>query len=206
MSAAAATGRPTPQCVANGATRHATSTACRNPRYGHDAFTKTRYSLEFAPEVGAFMIYRFEDYELDLKKAELRNSGVPVATEPQVLDLLALLAENHDRVLSKDEIVDVVWGGRAISDAAVDSRIRSARMAVADDGQAQRLIRTVRRLSAPRSPRLKPFLPPQLPSPPPQPAPGALICAAGRHRSPSCRFSALATMRAFRPPWRCRTI
>ncbi|MCR9086180.1 MAG: winged helix-turn-helix domain-containing protein [Rhodobacteraceae bacterium] len=91
------------------------------------------------------MIYRFEDYELDLKTAELRKAGAPVAIEPQVLDLLALLAENHDRVLSKDEIVDVVWQGRAISGAAVDSRIRSVRLAVGDSGQAQRLIRTVRR-------------------------------------------------------------
>ena len=89
------------------------------------------------------MIYRFEDFELDSAKFELRRSGTPVAAEPQVLSLLLLLAANSDRMVSKDEIVETIWDGRAISDSALSSRIKSARRLLDDDGKAQRLIRTI---------------------------------------------------------------
>jgi TolB-like protein len=90
------------------------------------------------------MVYRFEDFELDLDRVELRRAGKPVPMEPQVFALLALLVENAERMVSKDEIHDRIWSGRVVSDAALNSRIRSARQAVGDDGKAQRLIRTVR--------------------------------------------------------------
>ncbi|HPF24702.1 MAG TPA: winged helix-turn-helix domain-containing protein [Hyphomonas sp.] len=89
------------------------------------------------------MIYRFEDFELDQARFELRQGGEPSPTEPQVLSLLLLLVENHDRLVSKEEIIDRIWEGRAISDSALSSRIKSARKLLGDDGRAQRLIRTV---------------------------------------------------------------
>lgn len=90
------------------------------------------------------MIYRFGPFELDLATVELRARGEILRLEPQVFALLALLVENHDRLVSKDEIIEKVWDGRAVSDAAVASRVKSARQALGDDGQAQRFIRTVR--------------------------------------------------------------
>ena len=39
--------------------------------------------------------------------------------------------------------MDNVWGGRFVSETAVTSRIKQARQAIGDDGQAQRLIRTL---------------------------------------------------------------
>jgi len=89
------------------------------------------------------MIYRFEDFELDQARFELRQGGEPSPTEPQVLSLLLLLVENHDRLVSKEEIIDRIWDGRAISDSALSSRIKSARKLLGDDGRAQRLIWTV---------------------------------------------------------------
>lgn len=89
------------------------------------------------------MIHAFEDFELDADRVELRSDGAPVALEPQVFALLRLLIENCDRMVTKDEIIAKVWGGRIVSDAAVASRIKSARHAVGDDGRAQRVIRTV---------------------------------------------------------------
>jgi DNA-binding winged helix-turn-helix (wHTH) protein/TolB-like protein len=89
------------------------------------------------------MIYRFGEFELDIDKVELRASGRPCALEPQVFALLTLLVENRDRVLSRDEIIEKVWEGRIVSDAAVASRVKSLRQALGDDGTAQRLIRTV---------------------------------------------------------------
>jgi len=88
------------------------------------------------------MIYGFEDFELDAKQQVLRRKGTEIKVEPQVFDLLHLLVENHDRLITKDEIIDEIWGGRIISDTAISSRISSARHAVNDDGRQQRLIKT----------------------------------------------------------------
>jgi TolB-like protein len=92
------------------------------------------------------MIYRFAQFELDTSKAELRANATAIALEPQVLALLTLLVENRDRLTTKDEIIERVWGGRFISDAAIASRIKSARQALGDDGHERRFIRTVHRL------------------------------------------------------------
>ncbi|MFX8883384.1 winged helix-turn-helix domain-containing protein, partial [Acinetobacter baumannii] len=44
-----------------------------------------------------------------------------------------------------DEIIEKVWDSRIVSDAAISSRIKSARQALGDDGRSQRFIRTVHR-------------------------------------------------------------
>lgn len=90
------------------------------------------------------MILRFSDHELDTRGYELRHAGVPVAVEPQVLDVLIFLAAHHDRVVSRDELLDAVWGHRFVSEATVSSRIKLARRAVSDSGEAQAVIRTIR--------------------------------------------------------------
>ncbi len=89
------------------------------------------------------VIHRFETFELDPARAELRREDSPVPVEPQVFALLLLLVENADRLVSRDEIVEKVWDGRVVSDAAISSRVKSARRAIGDDGRSQRLIRTV---------------------------------------------------------------
>ncbi len=93
----------------------------------------------------AAMIYRFGEFELDLARVELRANGAACPLEPQVFALLALLVENRERLVSRDEIIEKVWDGRIVSDAAVSSRIKSARQALGDDGKAQRYIRTAHR-------------------------------------------------------------
>lgn len=94
---------------------------------------------------GACVIFRFEDFALDLDRRELRRDGAPVAVEPQVFDLLAFLIRNRERVVSKDDLVAHVWHGRIVSDSTLTSRITSARQAIGDSGGAQRLIRTIAR-------------------------------------------------------------
>ena len=92
------------------------------------------------------MIYRFGAFSLDTDKCELRSSDGAVAIEPQVLALLRLLIENRERLVGRDEIVEQIWNGRIVSDAAISSRIKSARRAVGDDGEAQAVIRTIPKL------------------------------------------------------------
>jgi pimeloyl-ACP methyl ester carboxylesterase len=89
------------------------------------------------------MVFLFGDLELDLPLFELRRRGVPVSLEPQVFSVLAYLISHRDRVVSKEELMDEVWGGRFVSETAVTSRIKQARRVVGDDGKSQRVIRTV---------------------------------------------------------------
>ncbi len=90
------------------------------------------------------MKYQFEQFELDTDKLELTRLGEAVRLEPQVFALIELLVSNAERAISKDEINERVWGSRVVSDAAVNSRIRTARQALNDSGKEQRLIRTIR--------------------------------------------------------------
>jgi TolB-like protein/Tfp pilus assembly protein PilF len=91
------------------------------------------------------MIYRFGHFELDMAKVELRADGEVRPVEPQVFALLALLVGNRERLVAKDEIIEKVWEGRPVSEAAVASRVKSARKALGDDGISQRFIRTIHR-------------------------------------------------------------
>lgn len=91
------------------------------------------------------MIYRFENFVLDLGRRELVNGTTLVAVEPQVFDLISYLVQNRDRVVSKDDLIEHVWNGRVVSESTLTSRITSSRQALGDDGENQRLIRTVSR-------------------------------------------------------------
>src|SRR5262249_37781450 len=86
-----------------------------------------------------------DDYVLNTNTRELCRGCDRIAVEPQVLDLLIYLVENRDRVVSKDDMIASVWGGRVVSDTALTSRIYAARKAIGDTGRDQNLIRTVAR-------------------------------------------------------------
>ena len=89
------------------------------------------------------MILAFAGYELDTGAFELRRDGSVVVLEPQVLEVLSFLVRHRDRLVSKEELLDGVWGDRFVSESALTSRIKAARRAVGDDGSAQAVIRTV---------------------------------------------------------------
>jgi DNA-binding winged helix-turn-helix (wHTH) protein/predicted esterase len=94
---------------------------------------------------GTPMQYCFDRYVLDAARRELHDGGQPVAVEPQVFDLLQFLIRNRDRVVSRDDLIEGVWGGRIVSESTLATRINAARRAIGDDGTAQRLIKTVAR-------------------------------------------------------------
>jgi DNA-binding winged helix-turn-helix (wHTH) protein len=90
-------------------------------------------------------IFTFDGFELDTGLFELRRDGEPCPMEPQVFTVLAYLVEHHDRVVTKTELIDHVWGDRFISEAALTSRLMAARRALGDSGQEQRYIKTMHR-------------------------------------------------------------
>ena len=91
------------------------------------------------------MQFLFGDHTLDGDRRELRCGADSIAVEPQVFDLLIYLLQNRDRVVTKDDLIEAVWGGRVVSDSTLTSRINAARKAIGDSGQQQKLIRTIAR-------------------------------------------------------------
>jgi TolB-like protein len=87
----------------------------------------------------------FDDHALDTDRRELHRGAETIPVEPQVFDLLVFLVQNRDHVVSKDDLIDAVWGGRIVSESTLTSRINAARRAVGDSGEDQKLIRTIPR-------------------------------------------------------------
>ena len=91
------------------------------------------------------MIFAFDSYVLDTGRRELRRGHTLVSVQPQVFDLLEYLIRNRDHVISRDDLLDAIWGGRIVSESTIATRINAARSAIGDDGESQRLIRTLPR-------------------------------------------------------------
>jgi DNA-binding winged helix-turn-helix (wHTH) protein len=91
------------------------------------------------------LLYFFENYILDTDRRELRRDSDLIAVEPQVFDILEYLVRHRGRVVSRDDLIASVWGGRIVSESALSTRINAVRSAIGDDGESQRLIRTLPR-------------------------------------------------------------
>ena len=90
-------------------------------------------------------LYYFARCELDTERRVLKVADIPRDVEPLVFDMLTLFLNRGDAVVSRDELVDVLWNGRVISDSAISVRINAARKAVGDNGKDQVIIKTVHR-------------------------------------------------------------
>ena len=71
------------------------------------------------------------------------EAGRPSASSRRCSTCSLYLVRNRDRIVSKDELIEAIWQGRVISEAALSSCISAARRAIGDSGDDQRLIRTV---------------------------------------------------------------
>ena len=90
-------------------------------------------------------MFVFGDCRLDSDRREFWRGSEQIALEPQVFDILAYLLRHRDRVVSKDDLLEAVWVGRAVSESTLTSRMNSVRSAVGDSGEQQRLVRTIAR-------------------------------------------------------------
>ncbi len=91
------------------------------------------------------MQFRFSAFSIDTDRRELRRGSELIDVEPQVFDLLVFLIRNRQRVVSKDDLLEGVWGGRIVSESTLTSRINAVRRAIGDSGAEQRLIKTIAR-------------------------------------------------------------
>jgi TolB-like protein len=89
--------------------------------------------------------FLFADHTLDTDTRELHRGDIAIAVQPQVFDLLVYLVKNRERVVSKEDLLTALWGGRTVADSTLATHINAARKAIGDSGDEQRLIRTVAR-------------------------------------------------------------
>ena len=79
--------------------------------------------------------YHLQDYVFDTDRRELRRGVEVVSIAPQVFDLLDYLIRNRERVVSKDDLINAIWKGRSVSDAALTTRLNVVRTAIGDSGR-----------------------------------------------------------------------
>jgi len=91
--------------------------------------------------------YRFGSCELDLGRFELRRDGKRVDSTTTELKLLAAFARNSGRLLTRERLLDEVWGtGIAVTDRVIDNHVVSLRRKIEEDPAAPRHLISVRGL------------------------------------------------------------
>jgi TolB-like protein/DNA-binding winged helix-turn-helix (wHTH) protein/Flp pilus assembly protein TadD len=90
-------------------------------------------------------LFRFLDFDLDVAGYQLRRNGRPVRLERQPMDLLILLVANRQRLVTRAEIVDSLWGKDVFVDVetGVHTAVRKIRQALHDSPEAPRFVETV---------------------------------------------------------------
>jgi DNA-binding winged helix-turn-helix (wHTH) protein len=93
----------------------------------------------------ALDIYRFGDFELDGNVYELRHNGHPLKLERIPLELLFLLIDRRDQLVTREEILECIWGKGVFldTDNAINSAVRKIRRALGDNPDAPRFVVTI---------------------------------------------------------------
>ncbi|MEW7009631.1 winged helix-turn-helix domain-containing protein [Lentilitoribacter sp. EG35] len=89
-------------------------------------------------------LYKFDNFEIDTTTYKLKSNGESLPIEPLVFDLLLFLIQRSGKVVTRNELVDRIWGGRIMSDGTISTAIKSVRKVLGDTGATQKYIRTVR--------------------------------------------------------------
>src|SRR5688572_26289651 len=87
--------------------------------------------------------YEFGEFRVDLRTVELTRNGQPVPLEPKAFDVLRCLIEGRDRLLTKDQLLDLAWRDTFVTPNALTRVIAQLRRALGDDAEESRFIATV---------------------------------------------------------------
>jgi TolB-like protein/DNA-binding winged helix-turn-helix (wHTH) protein/tetratricopeptide (TPR) repeat protein len=86
-------------------------------------------------------MYSFDEFHFDPPNGLFRNDK-SVALEPQAIRLLEVLIRHRNRIVTKEDLIEEIWDGRAITDAALNTRIRSVRRSLGDTATTSKYIKT----------------------------------------------------------------
>ena len=89
-------------------------------------------------------VYRFDGFTVDPGAWRLTRAGKEIHLDPVVLKLLIYLIANKDRLVTRQELMDTVWGDTVISESALTKAVARLRKALGDDAASHRYLETVR--------------------------------------------------------------
>lgn len=96
------------------------------------------------PSMNQHPVHRFDDFEVDAERWRLSRGGREIHLEPVVLKLLIYLIANRDRLVTRQELMDTVWGDTVISESALTKAVARLRKALDDDSATPHYLETVR--------------------------------------------------------------
>src|ERR1700684_3643969 len=88
-------------------------------------------------------LYRFGQFELDSRKRTLSRADSPVSLTPKAFDVLLFLAQNPNRLVTKEELLQAVWGDTIVEEGNLTQYISHLRKALGDNSENSRLIVTL---------------------------------------------------------------
>ena len=100
-------------------------------------------SSQHRPRPGRNGQYHFGDFVLDAENGFLRRNGAEIPLQPKAFEVLTFLVERHGRLVTKEDLIDAVWGDTAVTDNSLSQCLVQIRRALADD--SQQIVRTVAR-------------------------------------------------------------
>jgi class 3 adenylate cyclase/DNA-binding winged helix-turn-helix (wHTH) protein/tetratricopeptide (TPR) repeat protein len=89
------------------------------------------------------MRYSFGDYVLDTQRHEVHHAGMPITLRRKVFQVLVYLVAHRDRVVPKQELLESLWPGQFVGEAALTSCIQAVRRALGERGRTHRFLRTL---------------------------------------------------------------
>jgi DNA-binding winged helix-turn-helix (wHTH) protein len=93
--------------------------------------------------VPVVLVYRIGDMEVDVARAFLRRGADEIRLKPKTFQLLLHLIANRDRLVSRDELMEVFWPGTAVTDDSLAQVISELRRALGDSSRDPRFLQTV---------------------------------------------------------------
>jgi DNA-binding winged helix-turn-helix (wHTH) protein len=90
-------------------------------------------------------LYRFGRFSLNSRKRSLSRADSPVPLTPKAFDVLLFLAQNPNRLVTKEELLQAVWGDTFVEEGNLAQYISHLRKALGDNPEDTRLIVTIAR-------------------------------------------------------------
>jgi len=90
-------------------------------------------------------LYRFGQFALDARKRTVSRADSPISLTPKAFDVLLFLAQNPNRLVTKEELLQAVWGDTFVEEGNLTQYIYHLRKALADNPEDARLIVTIAR-------------------------------------------------------------